>query len=160
MPPKFRTVFIKLWSAVVRRRFRMKGHCKHCQKLNERKNPIHICAKTAFVGWTSAEIKRISYFHNLLSFNHYFRKCSKLLYIKNVVMITLTTGIMFLLFTCIRFWVWGILRRWSACVCRPPMKWSTTAKSLRNTGFEILFSMFWWNILYNTHQLQFLEQCN
>jgi hypothetical protein len=30
-------------------------------------------------------------------------------------MITLTTGIIFLLFTCMHFWVWGILRRWSVC---------------------------------------------
>jgi hypothetical protein len=30
-------------------------------------------------------------------------------------MVTLTTGIMFLLFTCMYLWVWGILRQWSAC---------------------------------------------
>jgi hypothetical protein len=30
-------------------------------------------------------------------------------------MATLTTRIMFLLFTCMRFWVWGILRRWLEC---------------------------------------------
>jgi hypothetical protein len=34
---------------------------------------------------------------------------------KNVVVVTLTAGIMFLLFTCMHFRVWGILRRWSAC---------------------------------------------
>jgi hypothetical protein len=28
---------------------------------------------------------------------------------KNVVMITLITGVMFLLFTCMHVWVWGIL---------------------------------------------------
>jgi hypothetical protein len=33
---------------------------------------------------------------------------------KNVLMVTLTTGIMFLLFTCVHFWVWGIVWRWSA----------------------------------------------
>jgi hypothetical protein len=38
----------------------------------------------------------------------------KLVY-KNVVMVILTAGIMFLLFTCMHFWVLGILRRWSAC---------------------------------------------
>jgi hypothetical protein len=31
-------------------------------------------------------------------------------------MVPLTTGIMFLLFTCMHFWVWGVIRRWSACV--------------------------------------------
>jgi len=32
-----------------------------------------------------------------------------------VVVVTSTAGIMFLLFTCMHFWVWEILRRWSAC---------------------------------------------
>jgi hypothetical protein len=35
---------------------------------------------------------------------------------KNVVIVTLTTGIMFLLFTCLQFWLCIILRRWSTCV--------------------------------------------
>jgi hypothetical protein len=43
------------------------------------------------------------------------RKYVKLVYRKNVVMVTLTTSIMFPLLTCIHFWVWRILRRWSAC---------------------------------------------
>jgi hypothetical protein len=30
-------------------------------------------------------------------------------------MVTLTTGIMLLLFTCMPFCVWGILQRWSTC---------------------------------------------
>jgi hypothetical protein len=30
-------------------------------------------------------------------------------------MVTLTTGITFLLFTCMNLWVWEILRRWSTC---------------------------------------------
>jgi hypothetical protein len=30
-------------------------------------------------------------------------------------MVSLTTGIMFLLFMCMYFWAWGILQRWSAC---------------------------------------------
>jgi hypothetical protein len=33
----------------------------------------------------------------------------------NVVKVTLTTGIMILLLTCLHFCVYGILRRWSAC---------------------------------------------
>jgi hypothetical protein len=73
-------------------------------------------AKTAFVGWSSVKIRRISYFHNFLSYSHYFIKYFKSVYIKNVVMVTLTTGIMFLLFTCMHFWVWGILRMWFALV--------------------------------------------
>jgi hypothetical protein len=30
-------------------------------------------------------------------------------------MVTLTTGIIFFPFTCMHFWVWGILRMWSGC---------------------------------------------
>jgi hypothetical protein len=30
---------------------------------------------------------------------------------KNVIMVTLTTGIMFLLFVCMHFWVWGNFRK-------------------------------------------------
>jgi hypothetical protein len=36
------------------------------------------------------------------------------MYRKNVDMVNLTTGIMFLLFTCMHFWVREILRRWFA----------------------------------------------
>jgi hypothetical protein len=41
-------------------------------------------------------------------------KCFILVYRKNVVMVTLTNG-MFPLFTFMRFWMWDILRKWSAC---------------------------------------------
>jgi hypothetical protein len=37
------------------------------------------------------------------------------MYGKDVVMVTLATGIMFLILICMHFWVWGILRRWSVC---------------------------------------------
>jgi hypothetical protein len=42
---------------------------------------------------------------------------NKLVYTKNVVMVrpTVTTGIIFLIFTYMHFWVWGILRSLSAC---------------------------------------------
>jgi hypothetical protein len=73
--------------------------------------PIHVCAKTSFVEWLSAECRP----RNLLSFNHYFRKYFKLVYRKNVVIVTLTISITFLVVTCMHIWVWGILRRWSAC---------------------------------------------
>jgi hypothetical protein len=32
--------------------------------------PVHVCAKTAFVGSPSTENKRISSFHNFISFNN------------------------------------------------------------------------------------------
>jgi hypothetical protein len=76
-----------------------------------KKTPMHVCAETVFVGSSSTESRWISSFHTFLSFSHYFRKCFKLVYRKNVVVVTLTIGIMFLLFTCLHFWVWGILRR-------------------------------------------------
>jgi hypothetical protein len=52
---------------------------------------------------------------------------------RNVVMVSLTTDIMFLLFTCTHVWVRGILRRWLA-LRRQPMMWSAAAESLRNTA--------------------------
>jgi hypothetical protein len=51
-------------------------------------------------------------------------------------MVTLATGIMFLLFTFMYSWVWGVLRTWSAC---EPMKWSAIVQSLRNT---VLMNMY------------------
>jgi hypothetical protein len=30
-------------------------------------------------------------------------------------MVTSANGIMFFIFTCMHIWVWGILRRWTAC---------------------------------------------
>jgi hypothetical protein len=96
---------------------------------------IHVCDKTSVVRWPSTESRRISSFHNFLSFNHYFRKYFKLVYIKSVVMVILTARIMFLLFTCIHFWVWEILRKMGGPrVPRPPMKWSENAESLSNTA--------------------------
>jgi hypothetical protein len=47
--------------------------------------PIHSCVKTAFVGCPSPESRRISSFHNFLSFCHYFRKYFKLVYRKKCV---------------------------------------------------------------------------
>jgi hypothetical protein len=49
-----------------------------------------------------------------LSLNPYFRKYLELVYRKNVGMVIMTTSIMFLLFICMHFWVWGILQRWPA----------------------------------------------
>jgi hypothetical protein len=77
--------------------------------------PILVCDKTEFVRWNSTESKRICSFHNFLSYNHSFRKGFKLVYRKNVVMVTLTTGIKFPVFPCIHFWIQGILKRWHPC---------------------------------------------
>jgi hypothetical protein len=105
-------VFLKRWSAGG---FRRKNTTKIAPHTERMKNTIIlVCAKTAFVGWPSTESRRISSSHNFLYFNRYFIKYFKLLYIKNVVMITLTTGVV-LQFTCTKFWVQGILRRWSSC---------------------------------------------
>jgi hypothetical protein len=48
-------------------------------------------------------------------------------------MVHLTTGIMFLLFTCMHFWV-GNFKKDGQRVHRPPVKWSAIAESLRNTA--------------------------
>jgi hypothetical protein len=50
-------------------------------------------------------------------------------------MATLTTGVMFLLFTFIHLLVWGILRRWSACAPNDN-EVSTIAEISRNAGIK------------------------
>jgi hypothetical protein len=54
-------------------------------------HPYMSASRTAFVGRPSTECRRISPFNNFLSFEHYLRIYIKLLYTKNVVMVTLTT---------------------------------------------------------------------
>jgi hypothetical protein len=49
-------------------------------------------------------------------------------------MINLTSGVMFLLFTCIHFCVCGEFDEGGPRVRWPPVNWSTIAESLRNTG--------------------------
>jgi hypothetical protein len=93
--------------------------------------PIHVCVKTAFVGRHSADSRRIGSFHKFLSFNPYFRKYFKLVYRANVVVLTSTTDVMFLLFSS-EFYE-GVPR-----VRRPPAKWSATAWSLRNNALNAL----------------------
>jgi hypothetical protein len=126
-------VFLKLSSMDHRLsacRFGRKKHAKNCiRHITNTNTPIQVCAETIFVGWPSTENWRINSF---LSFNHYFRKHFKLVQRKNVVMVTLTTGIMFVLFTymnflCGEFYEGGPRVRW------PPMSWSANAWSLRNT---------------------------
>jgi hypothetical protein len=48
-------------------------------------------------------------------------------------MTTLITVIMFLLFTCMQFWVWEFYKC-GPRVCRPMIKWSAIAEDLRNTA--------------------------
>jgi hypothetical protein len=117
---------------------------------NTNTTPIHFCTKTAFVGWQT-ESRRITSFHNFLSFNRCFRKYFKLVYRTDVVMITSVTDIVFLLFTCKHFWVWIILRGVPR-VGRQPMKWSVIAWSLRNTAikeihFWMLTARVHWSLL-------------
>jgi hypothetical protein len=44
--------------------------------------PIHVSVKTAFIGWPSAQSRRISYFYNFLFFINYFIKYFKFVYRK------------------------------------------------------------------------------
>jgi hypothetical protein len=79
------------------------------------------------------QCRLISYFHNFLSYNHYFRKCFKLEYRKNVFIVALTTGISYSLaymFGCGEFYG-GVPR-----VPPPPVKWSGIAEILRKTGLQ------------------------
>jgi hypothetical protein len=96
--------------------FRRNINVKIVPDMERMKNTtIHVCAKTAFVGWPSTESRRLSSFHNFMPVNNYFRKYFKSVYRENVVMVTLTTGIMLLLVTRMYIWMCEILRRWSSC---------------------------------------------
>jgi hypothetical protein len=87
--------------------------------------PALVCAKIDSVGWPST---KSSSFHNFLSFNHYFRKYFKLIYRKNLVMLTLTAGVM------VPIHVHALLVGVVVCVCPDRlMKWSAIAENLRNT---------------------------
>jgi hypothetical protein len=59
----------------------------------EKNTPIHVSAKTVFVSSPPTESRRMSSFHNFLSFNHYFKNTLNYCLEKNVVTVTLTTGI-------------------------------------------------------------------
>jgi hypothetical protein len=96
---------------------------------------MHVCTKTTFAGWPSLESRQISSFRNFLSFMHNFRKYFKLVYRTNVVMVTLATGVMFLLFTSMHFWV-GEFYEGGPSVHWPPMKWFTIGESLRNSDLH------------------------
>jgi hypothetical protein len=103
--------------------------------------PTHVCSKTAFDGWPTGS-RRISSYHNFLSFNHYLKKkYFKLLYReKTVIMVSLITSRTFILLTCMHFLVWWILRRWSTCAYR---LWS--GPDCRK--FEKHCSAWWLNLL-------------
>jgi hypothetical protein len=81
------------WSSAVCRRFRKESHCKNCIKHWRNVNaPIHVCAKTAFVGWPSTQNRRISSSYKFLSYSHVSQFIEK-----NVVMVTLSSVITCLL---------------------------------------------------------------
>jgi hypothetical protein len=62
-----------------------------------------------------------------------FRKYVKLLYRKNVVTMSLTTGIMSPLFTCMLFWMWEFYED-GPRVRRALKNWYAITESLRNTA--------------------------
>jgi hypothetical protein len=143
LQPESTPAFLKLLSAVIRQLVRFGSPNAFERKIivnivsytwRMKKTPIRVCAKTAFVGWPSVESMWIpSSFHNFLSYNIYFRKCFKLVHMWNVVMVTLTTGILFLLFTCTHFWARGFFFTTVVRVCadrlwsgpRLPKVWET-----------------------------------
>jgi hypothetical protein len=128
----FKPLFLKLWSAGG---FEKKKRCRNCI-VWMKNTPVHVWVKTAFVSWPSTESNS---FHNVLSFDHYFRKYFKLVYRKNVVVVTLTTGVMFLLFTGMHFRVWGILQ--VLRVCSADRLWS--GPQLPNVWETLVWTIIW-----------------
>jgi hypothetical protein len=108
-------MFLKACFAFVRRWFWKTMHSRNYIRHGKNENvPMHVCAITAFVGWFSTESRQISSFHNFLSFGHYLENASNQC-IKKCGYGNFNHDIMFFLFTCLHFWVWGILWKWSAC---------------------------------------------
>jgi hypothetical protein len=95
----------------------------------------HVCAKSAIVGWTLTESRRMWPLHNVLSFRHYFRKCFKLVHRNsgygnfnhryNVSPIHLHA-----------YLAVGGLYEVCPRVRRPPVKWSAIVESLRNADLR------------------------
>jgi hypothetical protein len=108
-----RTTSSPRWSAGG---FSRKSSAKIVSVTERMKNtPIHVCTKITSVGWLSTESRRICSFQNFLSLSHYFTKYFEFGYRKiNMIMATLTTGVMYILFTFMHLLVWGIVRKWSA----------------------------------------------
>jgi hypothetical protein len=107
-------VYGSVSQTVVHSSFRRKSSAKIVSDTKQMKNiPIHVFVKSAFLGWPSTETRWISSCHGFLSFSH-FIKYFKFVYRKNVGMVTLATSIMFILLTCMQFWIRGILWWWSA----------------------------------------------
>jgi hypothetical protein len=149
-------VFLKLWSAALRsvvlRRFRKKNISNMVSSVawivsgTERmKNTlIHVCDKSASVGLPSAEIRRISSFYNLLFFSHYFRKYFKWVYFKNVVMVTLTTGILYLYSLAWTFGFGEFYERWVARVFADRLWSGSRLPKVRETGVLGCENKFGW----------------
>jgi hypothetical protein len=93
--------------------------------------PTHVCAKTALLVDLRQKVGKLVLCITFLCFSHYFRKYFKLVYRKNVVIVTLTTGIMFIQFACMHFGH-GEFYEGGSRVRRPPVKSSPIAESLRN----------------------------
>jgi hypothetical protein len=95
---------------------------KSLQKLYQtqriKATPKHVCLKLPLCSDFHQKVRQIQLVipATLLSYKHYFRKYFNLVCKMWLgLMVTLTNGIIFLLFTCMHFLVLGILRKRSAC---------------------------------------------
>jgi hypothetical protein len=100
---------------VVRRQFQKKKHYKNCiRHLTNEKYPYISLLKPPLLADLQQKVGELVL--SITSCHIIIILENVLVYRKNVVVTTLTTSIMSVLFTCMHFWVWEILRRWTACV--------------------------------------------
>jgi hypothetical protein len=109
--------------------------------------PMYVRHKIAFVVLLSTECRRIY---------SYINSSPTIIILENVlvyrkslvmVMVTVTTGMMTYLFACTYFWC-GEFYEGGPCMRWPPVKWSATAESVRNTGLCSNWSFY---VLWSIH---------
>jgi hypothetical protein len=133
------------------------------QTLKKWKIKPYMSVLKLLVGWFSWESRWINSFHNFLSFNHSFRKHCKLVHRKNVVVI-FNHWHDVLLFSFMRFWVWGILQRWSAWVPTTheviqdfqKLDWDYHRSEMPSYKFHIICI---WLLSFKVLQFTFLVYC-
>jgi hypothetical protein len=101
---KMQSVYSSVSQTVVRGRFRKKNNCKNCVRHKWKIYPYMSVLKLHLLVDLQQKVGEL-----VISIT------SHPTIIISVVMVTLITSIMFLLFTCMQLWGWRILQSWSTC---------------------------------------------
>jgi hypothetical protein len=104
------------------------------------------CGPRPFARWSASSFGRKQALQMYQALNE--KKIHTYMSVLKPPLLRLTTDIMFLLFTCMHFWVWKILQKMDGPhVRRPSVKWCTIAELLRNVLADYgWFSSVGWQI--------------